>query len=71
MGEQAPAEEFRDGNVPEAGAVEVLRRCQVEMSQGKGIGYYRADRAYYQAGVIDHCFSQGILSPLRLTSIVR
>jgi len=56
------ADEFRDGNMPAgAGAVEFLRRCQGEMPQGKRIGYYRSDSASYQARVIDHCFSQGIL----------
>lgn len=55
-------DEFRDGNVPaQAGAVEFLKRCQEEMPQGKRIAYYRADSASYQASVIDHCSSQGIL----------
>ena len=56
------ADEFRDGNVPAgAGAVEFLQRCQREMPKGKRIAYYRADSASYQASVMDHCCSQGIL----------
>jgi len=55
-------DEFREGNVPaQAGAVEFFDLCQRMMPEGKRIAYYRADSASYQASVIDHCCSRGIL----------
>ncbi len=55
-------DEFREGNVPAgAGAVEFLEFCQRMMSKGKRIGYYRADSASYQAGVINFCFDHEML----------
>jgi len=58
----ALGDEFRDGNVPAgARALEFLKLCQQMMPKGKRIGYYRADSASYQAGVINRCFDHKVL----------
>ena len=55
-------DEFREGNIPaQAGAVEFFDLCQRMMPEGKRIGYYRADSASYQAGVMNRCFSDHVL----------
>ncbi len=47
-------DEFREGNVaPSYGQKEFYRECRRRMSKGKRIGYYRADSASYQAGLIN------------------
>ncbi len=47
-------DEFREGNVaPSYGQKDFYRQCKARMPKGKRIGYYRADSASYQAGLIN------------------
>jgi len=47
-------DEFREGNVsPGAGQLEFYRQCRARMPVGKRLARYRADRASYQAALIN------------------
>ena len=47
-------DEFREGNVsPGAGQLEFYRQCRTRMPAGKRLARYRADRASYQAALIN------------------
>ena len=47
-------DEFREGNVsPGAGQLEFYRPCRARMPVGKRLARYRADRASYQAALIN------------------
>ena len=47
-------DEFREGNVsPGAGQLEFYRQCRARMPVGKRLARYRADRAAYQAALIN------------------
>ena len=55
-------EEFREGNVsPGAGQLAFYRQCQQRMPPGKGIAYYRADSASYQAELINALEADGVI----------
>lgn len=54
-------DEFREGNVPPAfGQKEFYIECKKRMPKEKCIGYYRADSASYQAGLINQLESDGV-----------
>ena len=54
-------DEFRAGNVaPASQNLEFFQACLSKMPEGKRIGYFRADSATYQAGVINECERRGI-----------
>jgi hypothetical protein len=54
-------DEFREGNVsPSFGQQEFYRECTQRMAPGKRIGYYRADSASYQAGLINTLDRDGV-----------
>jgi hypothetical protein len=54
-------DEFREGNVaPAFGQKEFYLRCKGRMPRGKKIGYYRADSASYQAGLINQLEGDGV-----------
>jgi hypothetical protein len=54
-------DEFREGNVaPAFGQKEFYLQCKQRMPRGKKIGYYRADSASYQAGLINQLEGDGV-----------
>ena len=54
-------DEFREGNVaPAFGQEEFYEECKRRMPKGKVIGYYRADSASYQAGLINQLEGDGV-----------
>jgi len=54
-------DEFREGNVsPASGQKEFYLECKRRMPVGKGIGYYRADSASYQAELFNQLEKDGV-----------
>jgi hypothetical protein len=54
-------DEFREGNVaPASGQKEFYLECKRRMSEGKRIGYYRADSASYQAELFNQLEEDGV-----------
>ena len=54
-------DEFREGNVsPQSGQKEFYLECKKRIPAGKGIGYYRADSASYQAEVFNQLEEDGV-----------
>lgn len=54
-------DEFREGNdSPGARTLEFVKKCRSRMPKGKRIASLRSDSAAYQAGIINHCESEGI-----------
>ena len=55
-------DDFREGNVPAgSGTKAFLESCCNKMPEGKRIGYFRSDSAWYQADVVNFCTKNGIL----------
>jgi hypothetical protein len=54
-------DEFREGNVcPQSGQKEFYLECKKRIPVGKGIGYYRADSACYQAALFNQLEEDGV-----------
>jgi hypothetical protein len=54
-------DEFREGNVsPAFGQREFYLCCKERMPEGKRIGFYRADSASYQAGILNQLEEDGV-----------
>lgn len=54
-------DEFREGDVqPGEGNLEFIKHCIKQLPEGKRIGRFRADRASYQADIINFCKRENI-----------
>lgn len=54
-------EEFREGNIsPAFGHLEFYRQCKARIPKDKKVGYYRADSASYQSGLINVLEDDGV-----------